>query len=694
MRARFLLVLAASFAGALCGCSGRATRNIEKLLADLDSDSPKRRARAERNLAEHGRAAIKPLSSIVTGEGVEDLELSGDWKALRLPATRALGLMAARASLARSEAELAAKPLLEAVNAADGDGAVRVAAAKALGNFAQLTSPVNALILLLREPDDELATAAAESLVRNALHSIYRLILLEEPPAAAAGQKDWARLGERLRSTDSDIRLEAVRDLAASDDPRAAALLLQRIAGDKSADVRYQALRYCESVAAKAPGGAFAAKLHGQLATAFAKDKDSRVVLVAAQLLRTRQAELVGRFVERVERATVLCEKRLLADAASDDYDAATRSDAVNALARAPGDERDALLARLVDIAQGEPARIRRAAASVLASAKTDAEPRRLTETARKALGIAMKDRDGIVKLVAAQALGRDGDTEAVKFLVDLLSHEEAKIRTPAADALGTLGAKALDVLVGKLTESLANAGELAQWEVPLAKLRRKTELSAADEASVSKLEETIEEYRRSHPGRAEKSIAWGIVTGLGNIAGEIGDGAAPALDAVVQAAQCHYVAVRRAAANALASFGSEKAVGVLVAALKDPDETVRWHAAAALERRGASSVPALVQALGDDDTVALAASSLGRIGGSNALEPLLGRLGQARGAARAAVVWSIGELLRRHPASPQAAAARDALRKASQLADDPEAARLARYALARTTAKTTPQPQ
>jgi len=688
MRARILLVLTASLAAALCGCSGRSARNIENLLADLDSDSADRRGRAERNLAEHGRAAIKPLSSIVTGEDVEDLELSRDWKALRLPATRALGLMAARASLARSEAELAAEPLLTVLNKTDDDRTIRVAAAKALGNFAQLTSPINDLILVLRENDEEMAKAAGESIVQNALNATYRLILTAEPLAEATGKKDWARLVERLRSTDNDIRLEAVNDLAASGDPRAAQLLFQRLADDASADVRYAALRHCESVLKAAPQGAFATKLAGQLATTFAKDDDSRVVLVAAKLLRTRNAALVGTFVKRVEQATTACEKRLLADAASKDYDAATRSDAVNALVRMPSAERDTLLAKLVDSAQGEAARIRRAAASVLATSKTHTTPARLTDTAREALGIAMKDDDGIVKLVAAQALGRDGDTEAVKFLVDLLSHEEAKIRTPAADALGTLGVKALGILVEKLNESLANAKELAQWEVPLTDLNRKKEPTSDDSAQVTKLEKAIAEYRRSHPNRDEKQIAWGIVTGLGRIASEIGDAAAPAFDPLVQATQCHYVAVRRAAVNALADCRTPKATAALIAALGDANDTVQWYAASALEKQAASAVPALIKALADDNTAVLAAGGLGRIGGSNALAPLLARFESAKGTARAAVVWGIGELLRRHPTAPQAAAARATLTKASQLPDAPEVARLARYALAKAASK------
>ena len=682
MRIRTLLAVAGALALAAGGCAGRATRNIEKLLADLASDSPRRQARAERNLAEHGRAAIKPLSAIVTGEDVEKFELSDDWETLRIPAARALGLMAAKASLARSEAELAAKPLLKVLKASD-NRALRIAAAKALGSFTQLTSPINDLILVLRESDGELVETARGSLVSNALHAIYRLVLVEEPLAAAAVKKDWARLLERLRSTDNDIRLDTVRELAASQDPRAADLLLQRLADDKSGDVRYAALGYCQSVAQAAPEGAFAARLHERLADSFAKDGDSRVVLVAAQMLRTRRADLVGTFNKRLARATELCVNKLLESARSRQFDAAARADAIDALGCAPSDERDELLARLVDRADGEAARIRRAAAGVLATSDT--------VVALDALRKAMEDTDSIVKLVAAQALGRHGKSDDVKqavtYLVELLSHEEASIRTPAADALGTLGAKALPVLVGQLGASLAKAAELAQWEVPLRELQRKREPTSEDKDKIAKLEDAIGEYRKKDPARREKHIAWGLVTGLGNIAADIGEGAAPALDLVVKATRCHYVDVRRAAANGLGSFQGEKAIAALVGALNDPDETVRWYGATALEQHGDAAAAALVGALGDDATAAVAARSLGRVGGADALQAVLARLPAATGGARTSLVWSIGELLRRHPASAHAAAAREALRRASKLDDDPEAARLARYALARAAA-------
>ena len=685
MRTRSVLILLGSLVLAVGGCGGRATRNIEKLLADLASDSKRKQARAERHLAEHGRAAIKPLSAIVTGEDVEKLELSGDWEKLRVPAARALGLMAAKASLARSEAELAAKPLLEVLGKTDHPE-LRLEAAKALGHFTQLTTPANDLILLLRESDADLVEAARQSLVGNALHAIYRLKLADEPVAAAA-KKDMARLLERLGSTDDDIRLDTVRELAASGEPRAAVLLLHRLGEDKSGDVRYAALRHCQAVADADPQSDFAAKLYAQLASSFAKDGDSRVVLAAAELLSARQADLVGPFNERVARTAELVVNKLLQDAESRQYDAGARADAINALARAPSGERDELLARLVDRDSGEAARIRRAAASVLAASDSS--------DAAGALEKAMGDDDSIVRLVAATALGRGGSTEAVAYLVELLSHEEVKIRAPAADALGTLGMTALPVLVKQLEDSLAHAASLAQWEGPLRDLQRKTDLTAEERGRVADLEDAVRQYRQQQPGRREKHIAWGLVTGLGRIAAGVARENPAALaqvveaaaDVVVKASRCHYADVRRVAANALACFPGEESVAALIQALADPEDSVRWYAATALERHGQAAVPALVQALQNDATTAIAARSLGRIGDADTLQPMLAHLPRGTGDARVALVWGIGELLRRHPVSTYAPAAREALRKTSQLPDDPEAARLARYALSKAAA-------
>jgi len=277
-----------------------------------------------------------------------------------------------------------------------------------------------------------------------------------------------------------------------------------------------------------------------------------------------------------------------------------------------PGERRDGLLARLLDPA-ASGARIRRSAASVLATSESD--------TAAAALQKAMGDSDSVVKLVAAQALGRRGNLEAVRYLVDLLGNDEAEIRADATGGIGTLGAKAVPVLVEHLSASL----------------KAVSGASAVGGASLP---------------RVQKYTAWGIVTGLGRIAEQIGAEAAPALDAVVAAAECGDEDVRRAAVVALGCFPGPKAIATLAKRLKDADDSVLWHALVALERQGAAAIPALVALLQDEAVTARAASSLGRIGDAESLKPLLDCLASAKGDAKVEVVWSIGSYCGATPSS------------------------------------------
>ncbi len=634
----------------LAGCGGGSARDVEKLLADLTGESARARSRAERTLAEHGRSVLKPLSSIVTLKDIEktakDHNLKQDPQTLRIAAARALGVIAARASLARSEAETAAAPLLEVLKGADR--ALRVEAAKALGFFTQLSAPANDLVLAFREADEELVAAATGALAGNALRSVHFLAPPEEPRVAPA-EKEWERLLERIRSTDDDVRLDTVRELAAlidpsapSFDPRAAAVLLERVAEDKGRDVRYAALCHCVRALKGGKPELFAEAFHKRLPIAFAKDDDSRVALLAARLLREREPGLVGTFLARVAAATQGAEEQLFAAAKNTSMDSGSRADAIDALVLLPGTHRDEELAKLLD-PKASGARIRRSAAGVLATSDSDA--------AAKALTSAMNDEDSVVKLVAAQALGRRGNLEAVKYLVALLGDEDAGIRADAAGGIGTLGANAIPALLTHLDASLKR---LKDAKAP----------------------------------RGEKYTAWGIVTGLGRIAEQIGDAAAPALDAVVAAAESNDEDVRRVAAVALGHFAGDAAVAALAKRLKDTDESVQWHALVALERHGGAAVPALTQALDDEATCALAAAALGRVGDGEAVKPLLGRLGAAKDEAKAEIVWAIGELLARNPASPHKAAALAALEAASRLPDAPEVARTARYALVKAGAK------
>jgi len=640
-----LLVALAPLAALLAGCSGGGAHDVDKLLADLTGESPRARTRAERTLAEHGRSVLKPLSNLVLLKDIEktvnDYGIRRDPNELRIPAARALGVIADRASLAKSEAETAAAPLLEVLKPGH-DRALRIEAARALGFFTQLSAPANDLVLTFREDDPGLVKAATEALARNALRAVYTLVPPKEP-AAAAAEKDWDRLLERIRSTDDEIRLETVRELAASRDPRAAEILLARVADDKSRDVRYAALCHCLDIAKTGQPEGFAAKLYAQLPTTFAKDDDSRVVLLAARQINVRKPTLVATFLERVRAATVACRDKLFRDVA-EGSDPGARADAIEALVLLPGEERDTLLASLLDPEAGERARVKRAAAGVLATSDS--------RTALDALAKAMGDDDSVVKLVAAQALGRRGHLDAVTYLVELLDNDEVKIRADAADAIGTLGPKAVPVLVRHLRQALPR---LAQQQ----------------------------------HAAAAKYTAWGIAAGLGRIAEQIGPEAAPALDAIAAAAACPDPDVRRAAVVALGQFRGPEAVAALAARLEDPDESVQWHALAAIERHGQAAVPALLAALRDPSAppavTALAAGALGRIADAEALKPLLDRLATAGADARPDIAWSIGELLLRHPETPLAPAARTALAALAKQGDDPDAARAARYALRKT---------
>jgi len=635
----------------LLGCSGGGARDVEKLLADIMSESARARARAERTLAEHGRSVIKPLSNILILKDPEktakDYDLKKDLRELRLPAARALGVIAAKASLARSEAETAVAPLLEVLKGKERE--LRVEAARAIGFFTQLSAPANDLILTFREDDPELIEAATESLARNALRSVHFLAPPPEPPVAAA-EKDLARLLERIRSTDDEIRLDTVRELAAlldpkaaSFNPRAADVLLERAAGDKSRDVRYAALRHCTHALKSGKPEGFAEKLLAQLPGSFAKDDDSRVALQAARLLPDPKPEQAAKFLARVEAATKKAEEHLLADAKNTRADAGSRSDAIDALVLLPGEHRDEELAKLLD-PDASGARIRRSAAGVLATS----ESAKAIEALKKAMG----DGDSVVKLVAAQALGRRGNLEAVKYLVDLLGEDEGKIRSDAAAGLGTLGPKAVPVLVKHLNDTLAL-------------------------------------LKGKEGDRKPKYTAWGIVSGLGRIAEQAGAEAEPALEVLLKAAECGDEDVRRIAAVALTHFAGEKAIAALANCLKDADKGVRWQALVALEKHGAAALPTLLAALDDAALQGFVAEAVGRVGDAESVKPLLDRLGAAQDAAKVRLLWGIGELLRRFPQSPHAAAARAALEAAAKQDADSELARTARYALAKAGPKT-----
>jgi len=128
----------------------------------------------------------------------------------------------------------------------------------------------------------------------------------------------------------------------------------------------------------------------------------------------------------------------------------------------------------------------------------------------------------------------------------------------------------------------------------------------------------------------------------------EMGPQAVDAVPALIQALRNEEEDsdLRQAASDALGAIGSE-AVPVLVQALADEDERVRWAAARALEDMGPQAVeaiPALIQALrdGDEDVSWAAASALGDIG-PEAIPVLIEALGERDTNVRRGAILALG---------------------------------------------------
>jgi len=101
------------------------------------------------------------------------------------------------------------------------------------------------------------------------------------------------------------------------------------------------------------------------------------------------------------------------------------------------------------------------------------------------------------------------------------------------------------------------------------------------------------------------------------------------ALEPLVAALSDENPELRQCAAMALGELGSDRAVPALVRALNDRDRAVQWFATTSLAKLGEPAVKALLEELRSDDEegVAGAAMTLGRMREARAVAPLLGLL-------------------------------------------------------------------
>jgi HEAT repeat protein/outer membrane protein assembly factor BamB len=179
----------------------------------------------------------------------------------------------------------------------------------------------------------------------------------------------------------------------------------------------------------------------------------------------------------------------------------------------------------------------------------------------------ALKDPDRQVRLRAAEALGHDGDPNALAELKRVMLNDHWDVSEVAIKAIGNLGGPAVPVLI----ESLRDSRPFVRWEATAALGRMGTPDAAGPLAAQAR--------------DAEPLVRVAVAEAMGCIRGSA------CLAALSEAAQDKDAAVRLAAVAALGKFDPEPALPSLLKALDDPSRLVRIKAVAALGRRNSEAV-------------------------------------------------------------------------------------------------------
>jgi HEAT repeat protein len=216
--------------------------------------------------------------------------------------------------------------------------------------------------------------------------------------------------------------------------------------------------------------------------------------------------------------------------------------------------------------------------------------------------------------------LGDISNKRATQFILVALKDKNADVRKKSAEALGKIGGTAVEPLekmgeptVESLIHALKDEIDDVRFEAAeaLGKIR--------DERAVEPLIQALKVEGES----------CGILKKAAEALGKIGE---PAVESLIQALRDDDITVRYLAARTLGEIKDERAVEVLIPALKDEGSIIGNHisyvrvkAAEALGKIGEPAVELLIQALNDDDNNVryLAAWALGEIRDKRAVESL-----------------------------------------------------------------------
>jgi HEAT repeat protein len=223
----------------------------------------------------------------------------------------------------------------------------------------------------------------------------------------------------------------------------------------------------------------------------------------------------------------------------------------------------------------------------------------------RDALRALLGDAETEVRAAAATALVRLGEAEAIEPLVELLAYDRVPDAFEPEAAVRALGEPAVKPLLALLDHEDPYVAAAAARALPATGTRAPAALSALADAA-----------RRNRAPLPEAALA---------ALGAAGEEAVPTLEPLAKGAP---PALRAQIARTLGGIGRGRAMELLVAALKDTDEDVRWAAADALAPiADQDALWGLIAALRDGNEIrsirVAAARALGRIGGERAMDAL-----------------------------------------------------------------------
>jgi len=212
------------------------------------------------------------------------------------------------------------------------------------------------------------------------------------------------------------------------------------------------------------------------------------------------------------------------------------------------------------------------------------------------------------VQIFAANALARLKPEGVVAEFLREVDHSHPGVRRAVVTALGQMGSEAaIDALLKKLDDA-----------------DPQVRVGAANALGVLKAASAVQPLIKVLAGIKDEKLCVAAAKALG----EVGDAAAvePLMTAVSNAARSKEL--REEAAIALGKLKDKRARAVLVRALKDVADRVRWAAADSLGRLGLpEAVPALGEAVTGDTNAQVreaAAVALGRIGRDDGVPALL----------------------------------------------------------------------